>query len=174
MHVLGKTGTGKSTLLKNIIIQDIQNGRGVCVVDPHGDLAKEIINYIPSHRSRDVVYFNPTDQNFPVGFNVLENVEPNIRPLIASQIVSIFKNIYKDSWGARLEYILHNSILSLLEYENCTLLAIQRLLSDEDFRKQVVAKIQDPIVKNFWLKEFDNYNTNFKQEAIAPIQNKVG
>ena len=174
MHILGKTGTGKSTLLKNIIIQDIQQGRGVCVIDPHGDLVEDILNYIPPHRTGDVVYFNPADQDFPVGFNVLENVEPNVRPLIASQVVSIFKNIYKDSWGARLEYILHNSILSLLDYENCSLLAIQRLLSDKDFRSQVVSKIQDPIIKNFWYKEFDNYNSDFRQEALSPIQNKVG
>jgi len=174
MHVLGKTGTGKSTFLKNIIIQDIQEGRGVCVIDPHGDLAKEIIDFIPPHRSRDVIYFNPADQDFPVGFNVLENVAPVIRPLIASQVVSIFKNIYKDSWGARLEYILYNSILSLLDYENSTLLSIQRLLSDKEFRAQVVAKVQDPVVKNFWNKEFDNYNSDFRQEALSPIQNKVG
>ncbi len=174
MHVLGKTGTGKSTFLKNMIIQDIKVGRGVCLVDPHGDLSEEIINHIPPHRSRDVVYFNPSDLDFPVGFNVLENVAPAIRPLIASQVVSIFKNIYKDSWGARLEYILYNSILSLLDYENSTLLSIQRLLSDKDFRAQVVAKIQDPVVKSFWNKEFDNYNSDFRQEALSPIQNKVG
>lgn len=173
-HIIGKTGVGKSTLLKNLITQDIQNGHGVAVIDPHGDLVEDVLNHIPTHRTGDVVYFNPADQDFPTGFNVLEQVEQSKRPLIASHVVSIFKNIYKDSWGARLEYILYNSILSLLNYENSTLLSIQRLLTDKTFRSQVIAKNSDPVIKNFWLKEYDVYNTDFKQEAISPIQNKVG
>ncbi len=173
-HIIGKTGTGKSTLLKNLIIQDIQNGQGVAVIDPHGDLVEDILDYIPSHRTGDLVYFNPSDHDHPIGFNILEPVEPHKRSLIASHVVSIFKSFWDDSWGPRLEYILYNSVLSLLDFEQSTLLMIPRLLTDQDFRHRIVSKIQNPVLKNFWLYEYECYNNNFRQEAIAPIQNKVG
>ena len=174
MHIIGKTGTGKTTLLKNLIAQDIQNGHGLCVIDPHGDLINDLLDYVPTHRTRDVVYFNPADTDTPIGFNIMDSVEPRLRPLVGSHIISIFKNIWRDSWGPRLEYILHNAVMSLLAFERSSLLDIPRLLNDKEFRAKVVEKVNDPILKNFWLDEFEQYSGNFRQEAIAPIQNKVG
>jgi len=174
MYILGKTGTGKSTLLKNLIIQDIRDGRGVAVIDPHGDLAEDLLNYIPSQRTNEVVYFNLADHGQPIGFNILEALDPHLKPLVASNIISIFKNIWPDFWGPRLEYILYHSVASLLDFQPSTLLGIPRLLEDSKYRSQVVKKIQDPFVKNFWLNEYEQYAANFRKEAIAPIQNKVG
>jgi energy-coupling factor transporter ATP-binding protein EcfA2 len=174
LYIIGKTGTGKSTLLKNLIIQDIRKGQGIALIDPHGDLVDDILNYIPSARTNQVIYFNPADQGFPIGFNILESVAPELKPLIASNLISIFRNIWESSWGPRLEYILYNSVASLLDYEPSTLLGIPRLLEDKDFRARVIQKIQDPLVKNFWLEEYEKYGEAFRKEAIAPIQNKVG
>lgn len=174
IHIIGKSGTGKSTLLKNLIIQDIRNGHGVGLIDPHGDLVGSILDCIPSHRTGDVLYLDPSDHDHPIGFNILESVDPATRPLIASHVISVFKNIWQDSWGPRLEYILYNSVASLLDYEGSTLLGIPRLLNDKDFRAKVIQKIKDPIVKNFWLAEYEQYSQEFQKEAIAPILNKVG
>ncbi len=140
MYVIGKTGVGKTTLLKNLIIQDIRRGAGVAVIDPHGDLVEDILDHIPTKRSGEVIYFNPADQDFPIGFNILESVAPERRPLVTSHVISVFKNIWQDSWGPRLEYILANSIVSLLDVEGSTLLGIPRLLADKEFRRQVVPK----------------------------------
>ncbi len=174
MYIIGKTGMGKSTLLENMIVEDIRAGRGVAVVDPHGDLAEKVIDYIPSRRINDVVYFNPADIEYPIAFNVVERVEPHLRHLVASGLIGVFQKLWADSWGPRLEYILRNAILAILEYPGATLLAITRMLSDKAFRKQIVAKIQDPVVKAFWVKEFAGYADKFAAEAVAPIQNKVG
>lgn len=173
-YIIGKTGAGKTTLLKNLIIQDIRNGHGVGVLDPHGDLVESILDYIPSHRTGETVFFDPSDYDYPIGFNILESVDPTLKPLVASHVISVFKNIWKDSWGPRLEYILYNSVISLLDHEDNSLLGIPRLLTDRDFRGKVVSKIQDPIVKNFWIQEYEQYNTNFQKEAISPVLNKVG
>lgn len=173
-YLLGKTGTGKSTLLKNLIIQDIRNGHGLAVVDPHGDLVRDLLRYVPSPRTGEVIYFNPADQEYPIGLNLLEAVEPSVRPLVASQALSVFKHVWADSWGPRLEYILANSLLTLLEVPGSTLLVIPRLLTDKAFRSRVVACLTDPVVKRFWLSEYERYSPTFQQEAIAPIQNKVG
>lgn len=173
-YILGKTGTGKSTLLKNLIAQDIRDGNGVGVIDPHGDLIEAVLECIPKKRANDVVYFNPADREHPIGFNFLESVDPTFKPLITSCVISVFKNIWKDSWGPRLEYILYNSVISLLDIENSTLLGVPRLLSDKDYRARVIKGVKDPIVKNFWLKEYERYSLDFQKEAIAPIQNKVG
>lgn len=174
MYLIGKTGVGKSTVLENMIIQDIQAGRGIGLVDPHGDLAEKILDYIPSSRINDVIYFNPADIEYPISFNILEKVEAVHRHLVASGLVGVFKKIWADSWGPRLEYILRNTILALLEYPNSTLLGIMRMLVDKDFRKQVVNKVTDPVVKSFWVNEFAKYHAQFQVDAIAPIQNKVG
>src|SRR2546428_5241955 len=174
MYILGKTGTGKTTLLKNLIIRDLRHNHGVAVIDPHGDLVQSLLEFVPSHRVQQTIYVDPADLDFPVGFNVLESVQPSLRPLVASQVVTIFKNIWQDSWGPRLEYILHNAILSLLDIRDSTLLGILRLLSDKDYRTWVVSRIQDPLVKKFWTDEFDRYTPAFQKDAIAPIQNKVG
>ncbi|MBU1132204.1 TraM recognition domain-containing protein [Patescibacteria group bacterium] len=174
MYVIGKTGMGKSVLLENMVYSDIVSGKGVCYVDPHGDTAEKIVNCIPSNRINDVIYFNPADMDFPIAFNVLEKVDPKHRHLVASGLVGVFKKIWADSWGPRLEYLLRNSILALLDYPDSTLLGVNRMLVDNEYRKKVVAKISDPVVKAFWLDEFSKYNQQFLVEAIAPIQNKVG
>jgi CxxC-x17-CxxC domain-containing protein len=174
MYLIGKTGMGKSTIQENMIIEDIRAGRGVAVVDPHGDLAEKIIEFIPSDRINDVIYVNPADMEYPIAFNVVEQVEPHLRHLVASGLIGVFKKLWADSWGPRLEYILRNSILAVLDYPGSTLLAITRMLSDKVFRKKVIAKIQDPVVKAFWVNEFAGYADKFASEAVSPIQNKVG
>ncbi|NIA18402.1 MAG: type IV secretion system DNA-binding domain-containing protein, partial [Actinobacteria bacterium] len=174
MYLIGKTGMGKSTVLENMIIEDIRAGRGVAVVDPHGDLAEKIIDFIPSNRVNDVIYFNPSDMEHPIAFNVVEQVEPHLRHLVASGLLSVFQKLWADSWGPRLEYILRNAILAILDYPGSTLLAVTRMLSDKAFRKKVVEKIQDPVVKAFWVNEFAGYADKFASEAVSPIQNKVG
>lgn len=174
MYVIGKTGMGKSTLLRNMLIQDIEGGKGVALVDPHGDLASELLEAVPKNRINDVVYFDPADTEFPIGFNVLETSRPEYKYLVASGLIGTFKKMWADSWGPRLEYILRNTILALLDYPGTTMLGITRMLSDKEYRGRVVKKIQDPVVKAFWVNEFANYSERFANEAISPIQNKVG
>ena len=174
MYLIGKTGMGKSTVMENMIIQDIANGEGVALVDPHGDFAEKIIDYIPSHRINDVVYFNPSDFEFPIAFNVMEAVSQEHKHLIASGLVGVFKKLWADSWGPRLEYVLRNAILALLDYPGSTLLGVMRILVDKNYRQKVIAKIKDPVVKSFWVEEYSIYPQQFQTEAIAPIQNKVG
>ena len=174
MYFIGKTGMGKSTVLENMIIQDIQAGKGVCVVDPHGDLVEKIIDFIPPHRINETIYFNPADLSYPIGFNVLETVDIEQRHLVVSGLIGVFKKIWADSWGPRLEYVLHHAISALLEYPGSTLLGIMRMLTDKAFRKRVIDKVSDPVVKAFWVDEYSKYPDRFQAEAIAPIQNKVG
>lgn len=174
LYAMGKTGTGKSTLLENMIIDDIREGRGVAVVDPHGELINHILNFIPDDRINDVIYFNAADREWPIGFNPLEAVDPDLKNIIASGVVGIFKKIFGESWGPRLEYILRNTILALLDYPGATLLEIMRVLVDKDFRKKVIEKIHDPVIRDFFINEYEKYDPKFRTEAIAPIQNKVG
>ena len=174
VYLLGKTGMGKSVTLENMIIQDMQNGHGVAVVDPHGELGEKVIKFVPPERINDVVYINPADLNHPVAFNVLENVSEEHRHLVASGLLGIFKKLWAESWGPRLEYVLNNAIMALLEYPGSTLLGVMRLLIDKSFRKKVINKITDPIIKTFWVEEYSKYPDRFQAEAIAPIQNKVG
>lgn len=174
MYFIGKTGMGKSTILENMIVEDMRAGRGVAVVDPHGDLAEKIIQYVPTDRINDVIYFNPADMEFPIAFNVIEQVEPHLRHLVASGLIGVFQKLWADSWGPRLEYILRNAILAILDYPGSTLLGVTRLLADKKFRKKVIEKIQDPVVKAFWVNEFASYADKFASEAVSPIQNKVG
>lgn len=174
MYIVGKTGMGKSTLLENMVVTDIHAGHGLGLIDPHGDLVEKIIQYIPANRINDVVYFNPSDLDFPIAFNILEKVEPEYRHLVAYGLVGVFKKIWADSWGPRMEYILTNAILGLLEYQDSTLLGVTRMLVDKKYRKKVVSRITDPVVRSFWTEEYENYSEKFRNEAIAPIQNKVG
>ena len=174
MYIIGKTGMGKTTLLEHLVLQDIQNGHGVAYVDPHGDTAEKIISMVPPDRVKDVVYINPADLNFPIAFNVMERVDPEYRHLVASGLVGVFKKLWADSWGPRLEYILRNAILALLEYPGSTLLGVMRLLVDKKYQKEVVAHVEDPVVKSFWVNEFTKWNERVLQEVVAPIQNKVG
>ena len=174
IYVVGKTGTGKTTLLENMVIDDIFAGRGVGLIDPHGDLAKEVINHIPEERVDDVIYFDPSDTEYPIAFNPLEKVQDEHRHLIASSIMAVFEKIWPDVWSARMQYILNNSLLALLEFPNATLLGIMRMLSDKKFRKEVVNQLTDPVVKSFWINEFGQYSDRLAVEAVAAIQNKVG
>ena len=174
MYVIGKTGTGKSILLHNLIVQDIANGEGVCVVDPHGELVESILHKIPKSRLKDVIYFNPADTDFHVGFNVLELPDPKYKHLVASGLMGIFTKIWSNVWSARMEYILNNAILALLDTPNTTLLGIPRLLADKNYRQKIIANLNDPVVKAFWVNEYEEWQDKFRNEAIAPIQNKVG
>lgn len=174
MYLLGKTGMGKTTLLENMVLEDILAGHGVGVVDPHGDFAEKLLDFIPPNRINDVVYFNPADTEYPIGFNVLEAVNETHKHLVASGLMGVFKKIWPDVWSPRMEYILNNCILALLEYPGSTLLGINRLLVDKDFRKMVVSQLKDPVVKTFWVNEYALWEPKFRNEAIAPIQNKVG
>lgn len=174
VYVIGKTGMGKSTLLENMAIQDIQNGEGMCFIDPHGKTADLLLEYVPKNRIRDVIHIAPFDVEHPISFNVLESVDPEKRHLVVSGLMSTFKKIWEDAWSARMEYILTNTLLALLEYPGSTLLGVNRMLSDKDYRKEVVSHIQDPSVKAFWTKEFANYTERMAAEAVPAIQNKVG
>ncbi len=174
IYVIGKTGMGKTNLLENMIISDIRAGRGVAVIDPHGDLAEAVLNFIPASRINDVIYFNPADADYPIAFNVMEHVDSKYRHLVASGLIGVFKKIWADSWGPRLEYLLRNVILALLEYPGSTLLGVPRMFIDKEYRKKVVSKVTDPVVKAFWLNEFTKYSSQFTVDAISPIQNKVG
>lgn len=174
MYVIGKTGTGKSALLHNLILQDIANGEGVCVVDPHGELVESIVRKIPKERVEDVVYFNPADSEYPMGFNVLELPDPKYKHLVASGLMAIFTKIWAGTWSARMEYILNNAILALLDTPGTTLLGVSRILVDKEYRQQILANVKDPVVRSFWLNEYEEWRDQFRNEAIAPIQNKVG
>lgn len=174
VYVIGKTGMGKSTLLENMAVQDIQNGEGMAFIDPHGKTADLLLDYVPEHRIKDVIYFAPFDAEYPISFNVMEDVGPDKRHLVANGLMSAFKKIWVDAWSARMEYILNNTILALLEYPDSTLVGVNRMLSDKAYRKLVVANISDPSVKSFWVDEFEKYGERYMQEAGAAIQNKVG
>jgi hypothetical protein len=174
VYCVGKTGTGKTTLLRNLILQDIHAGHGIGLIDPHGDLANDLLDHIPSWRTDDVVYFNPADLNHPIGFNLLQNVPQERRHRIASGLVGAMKSIWRDSWGPRLEYILYAAIAALLDCENVSILGVQRMLVDRWYRRWVVNQCKDPVVRSFWVDEYENYDKRFMREAIAPIQNKVG
>lgn len=174
MYVIGKTGTGKTTLLQNMAVQDIQNGEGFAFVDPHGTVADALLDFIPEHRVNDVVYFAPFDLANPVSFNVMEDIGPDKRHLVAAGLMSAFKKIWVDAWSGRMEYILNNTILALLEFPNSTLLGINRMFADKAFRLAVVSHITDPGVRAFWEDEFANYTERFAAEATPAIQNKVG
>jgi CxxC-x17-CxxC domain-containing protein len=174
MYVIGKTGMGKTTLLENLIISDIINGEGCCYIDPHGDTAEKILDFIPANRVNDLVYFCPSDAGFPIAFNILEAVEESHKHLIASGIVSVFKKQFAESWGPRLEYILRNAVMALLDYPGSTLLGVMRILVEKEYREKVVEKIKDPVVRSFWVNEYTKWNDRVLQEVISPIQNKVG
>lgn len=174
MYIIGKTGMGKTNLLENMVIQDIRNGHGVCYIDPHGDTAEKLLKAVPKERINDILYFNPADQQFPIAFNVMESVNPEYRHLVASGLVSVFKKIWADSWGPRLEYILRNAIMALLETPGTTLLGVTRILVDKKYREKIVANVTDPVIKQFWVDEFSKWSDKVLQEVVSPIQNKVG
>jgi hypothetical protein len=174
LYIIGKTGVGKTTVLRNLIAQDLAAGMGVGLIDPHGDLAEEALDLVPRSRTEDVVYFNPADAKFPIGLNVLRSLPREHGHLVASGVVAALKNVWSDSWGPRLEYILYAAVAALTECENTTLLGVQRMLTDKIYRLWVVRQVKDPLVRSFWTREFPGYGPRLQAEAVAPILNKVG
>jgi type IV secretory pathway TraG/TraD family ATPase VirD4 len=174
VYALGKSGTGKSTLLETLIRQDIENGEGLALLDPHGDLVETVLKAVPEKRKHDLIYFNVPDRGNPLGFNPLERVAPEKRSLAAAGLLDAFKKIWSDSWGPRLEHVLRNAFLALLEQPEATLADVLRLLDDHVFRREVSSRVYNSQVRDFWLREYENYPLRLRAEAIAPIQNKVG
>jgi len=176
MYMIGKTGTGKSSLFLNMIIQDILNGNGVGVIDPHGELIRDILDYIPDERIKDVVLVDPSDFDRPIGINIMQLEEGESIDRAAAEIVNAFKSIFADSWGPRLEYILRNTVKAIMSVEGTTVLGIKRVLEDDDYRKFITSQLKDPVLKKFFDKEFAEFKSNnkLKTESISPIQNKIG
>lgn len=175
LYVIGKSGMGKSTLLENMAIQDIQNGEGLAFIDPHGGTAEKLLDFVPEHRKDDVIYFAPFDTEYPVALNVLEKVDINKRHLVANGLMAAFKKVFgEDKFSDRMQYILNNIILTLLENDDETLIGINRMLSDKEYRKKMVANVQDPSIRSFWLEEFAKAGEKYQQEAAPAIQNKIG
>lgn len=174
IYIIGKTGVGKTTLIANMAIADMKNDQGLAVIDPHGDLCEILLNYVPSHRINDVCYFNPADRERSVRINPLEVKNPAHAELIASGIISIFQKLYAFSWGPRLEHILRNSLLTLVQIPDTTLNDILRLLTDDKYRQKATAELKDKVLQDFWSKEFAKMSPRLRSEAISPILNKVG
>jgi hypothetical protein len=174
LYVIGKSGTGKSTLLENMAISDIERGNGICVIDPHGDIAEDILKHIPDGRTHDLIYFNATDEAKPIAFNPLKGIHPKYHHLVASGLVSTFKKIWSESWGPRMEYILRFILLTLLCVPDATLLDIQPLLTDKETREKALSYVTDDHIHSFWRNEFEKYSPTLRNEAIAPILNKTG
>src|SRR5580704_11324232 len=175
LYIVGQTGTGKSTLLLNLIEQDLASGEGIALLDPHGDLAEAVLTRVPRARTNDLVYLNPADLDRPFGFNPLAQVRDDLKPIVADGIVSAFRHVWADSWGHRLDYILINAVRALLDVPGGTLLMLPRLLIDERFRSQLIKEhVSDPVVRSFWLNQYAAYNDSFRTEAISPIENKIG
>lgn len=174
MYIVGKTGTGKSTLLETMIRQDIEAGRGVALLDPHGDMVERLATQVPERRKADLIYFDVPNRAQTLSFNPLEQVPADKRPLAASQLLEVFKKLWAEFWGPRSEHILRNALLALLEMPETTLADVLRLLSDDEFRKRVADRVANAQVRRFWLKEFESYPARLRAESIAPLQNKVG
>lgn len=174
MILLGQTGQGKTTLLRNILLADIQAGHGVALIDPHGDLASSLVDVIPPSRTDTITYFDPADLGYPIGLNIFESVDPDWHFLVADQLIAVFRNIWHDSWGPRMEHIFHSTVLSLLQVEGSTLLGVPRMLTDKAYRAWVVSKLYDPLLKRFWTHEYEPLGQTLQREAISPVLNKVG
>jgi len=174
MYVIGQTGMGKSVLLENMAVQDVQNGNGLCFIDPHGSAIDEILNYIPKHRIEDVVYFAPFDLEHPISFNVMEDIGPDKRHLVAQGLLSAFKKIWgEETFSARMEHIVNNTLLALLEYPDTTILSMTRMLTEKAYRDKVVDHLKEPSVKAFWINEFGSWDDRYQKEAAAGVLNKV-
>lgn len=173
-YLIGKTGTGKSTLIATMIRQDIEAGEGLTLLDPHGDLVQAVLGSVPAHRRADLIYFNAPDPNLGLCFNPLRQVAPAERALTVSDLIDAFKKIWAESWGPRLEHLLRNSLLAILELPDPALFDILRLLTDREFRRGLTLHMPLKEVREFWLREYEGYPDRFRAEAIAPLQNKLG
>ncbi|MDD3896643.1 MAG: type IV secretion system DNA-binding domain-containing protein [Candidatus Peribacteraceae bacterium] len=174
IYIIGKTGMGKSTVLENMVFSDVHSGKGVAVIDPHGDLIDAVQKFIPKQRSNDVIFFDPSDTAYPISFNVLDCPNREQRVLTASGIMSVFTKLWPDAFSGRMEHILRNTLLALLEYEGSSMLGIMRMYADAHYRKKVVDHITDPVVRSFWVDEYATWSEKYRTEAVAAIQNKVG
>ena len=174
LYLIGKTGTGKSTLLLNLMLADLHQARGFAVLDPHGDLASLLADSVPRWRTNDVIYLDPADLAYPIGFNPLHGVAPDRRPLVAAHLVAAFQHIWGASWGPRLEYVLTQSLRLLLDAPGSTLLGLPRLLVDDRYRLSLLSHTRDPMLRAFWTSEFAQWSERYASEAIAPVQNKIG
>lgn len=174
IYCIGKSGTGKSTLLKNIAMSDVRRGNGLCVIDPHGNVARELIQHIPEQRKDDLIYFDATDNINPIPFNPLKGVHPRYHHLVTSGLIGAFKKIWHESWGPRMEYILRYSLLTLLVVPDATLLDIKPLLTDKEYRTRALQYVTEKHVRDYWLKEFDKYPPQLRNDAISPVLNKAG
>lgn len=174
MYAIGQTGTGKSTLLETLCVADIRNGEGVALIDPHGDLVKKVLEAIPEERKKDVIYFNVSDADHPIAFNPLEPVPPEKRSLAAAELLEVFQRIFSKYWGPRLSHLLRNAFLALLEQPSATLADVLRLFNDESFRRHVAANVSNERVREFWLREYENYSRSLRSESASPVQNKIG
>ncbi len=172
VYLVGRTGVGKSTLLETLIASDLAAGNGLALLDPHGDLARKVKDQLPRERVSDFVDFDPAAK--VVAYNPLRVADPSRRYVVVSGLVSAFRKVWNDSWGPRMEHILRHALLTLAEFPESTLLDLPRLLTDQVFRRPVVARVSDEQVRSFWLTEFDRYAINFRSEAVAPILNKIG
>ena len=174
LHIIGKTGTGKSTLLLNLMLADLADGGGFALLDPHGDLAQAVIDAVPPERTNDVIYLDPADLEFPVAFNPLFNISPDSRALVTAHLVAAFKHLWSDFWGPRLEHVLRNSIALLADAPGSTLLGLPRLLTDETYRTRLLVTCTNPLVQYFWQRELPGWGDGFAAEALSPVQNKIG
>ena len=174
MYIIGKTGTGKSSLMGNMMISDLAYGNGLALIDPHGDLAQTVLRFIPPRRAADVIYLNPGDTEYPIPLNFLERIDPAYRHRIVSGLISVFKKIWHEFWGPRLEHLLRFALFTLLDYPESTLLDVTRLFTDNPFRAKVLAFVTQEAVRAFWQNEFDKYSPWLRSEAISPILNKMG
>jgi energy-coupling factor transporter ATP-binding protein EcfA2 len=174
LYIVGKSGSGKSTVLFNLAMQDIIAGEGIAIVDPHGDLAEAIVDAIPPERTHEVCYFNVADTEHPVGFNPLARMPRKRHALAAAGIVAAFKHLWGESWGPRLEHHLFHGVAALLESPRPTITDLARIYTDEDFRSRLIPRIADPVIARFWTGEYASYDKKFQAEAASPILNKVG
>lgn len=174
MYILGKTGMGKTTLMENMILSDFERDNGVAIIDPHGDLAERLLNRMPSRRINDVIYFNPADVDFPIAFNVLEQVTEDLQPLVVSGVLSVFKKLYSEYWAPRQEHVLRNTLLTIVQFPRTTLHTVHQMLTDAMFREQTTQKLEDKTLRAFWEKEFAGFDKRQRTEVISPILNKVG